>query len=87
MEADIIKLAMSQGLWAVLFVALLFYVLRTTREREREHDKKSEEREARLIAALEQSQANNQQFAVAIEQLSGDVKEIKYAIKKGGVLP
>ena len=34
METEIIKLAASQGLFAVLFVALLFYVLRHNERRE-----------------------------------------------------
>lgn len=34
MEQDIIKMAASQGLWAVLFVALLFWVLRENAKRE-----------------------------------------------------
>lgn len=42
METEIIKLAASQGLWAVLFVALLFYVL-----------KHNEKREERLMTCLE----------------------------------
>lgn len=35
MESEILKFAMTQGLWAVLFVVLLFYVLRTSGEREK----------------------------------------------------
>jgi len=42
METEIIKLAASQGLFAVLFVALLFYVLRH-----------NERREERLMVCLE----------------------------------
>lgn len=34
MEAEILKMAASQGLFAVLFVALLFYVLRHNEKRE-----------------------------------------------------
>lgn len=34
MEAELIKMAASQGLFAVLFVALLFYVLRYNEKRE-----------------------------------------------------
>jgi len=36
MENEVIKLAMSQGLWAVLFVVLLFYVLKENSKRESE---------------------------------------------------
>ena len=42
MEAEVVKMAASQGLFAVLFVALLFYVL-----------KHNEKREERLMACLE----------------------------------
>lgn len=42
METEIIKIAASQGLFAVLFVALLFYVLRH-----------NERREERLMVCLE----------------------------------
>ncbi|HHW03427.1 MAG TPA: bacteriocin [Thermoanaerobacterales bacterium] len=34
MEQEILKMAASQGLWAVLFVALLFWVLRENAKRE-----------------------------------------------------
>jgi hypothetical protein len=34
MEQDIMKMAASQGLWAVLFVALLFWVLKENAKRE-----------------------------------------------------
>lgn len=42
METEILKLAASQGIFAVLFVALLFYVL-----------KHNERREERLMVCLE----------------------------------
>lgn len=34
MEQEILKMAASQGLWALLFVALLFWVLRENAKRE-----------------------------------------------------
>lgn len=34
MEQEVLKMAASQGLWAVLFVALLFWVLRENAKRE-----------------------------------------------------
>ena len=34
MPQEILKLAIGQGLWAALFVVLLFYVLRTNEKRE-----------------------------------------------------
>lgn len=35
MEQEIVRTALGQSLWAALFVALLFYVLRTSGEREK----------------------------------------------------
>lgn len=35
MEQEIIKAALGNGLWAALFVVMLFYVLRTSGEREK----------------------------------------------------
>ena len=34
MESEVLQLAASQSLWAVLFVALLFYVLKENSKRE-----------------------------------------------------
>jgi preprotein translocase subunit YajC len=47
METEIIKMAASQGLFAVLFVVLLFYVLRY-----------NQKREERLMACLEKLTAD-----------------------------
>lgn len=66
MEADIIKLALSQGLWAVLFVALLFYVLRN-----------NEKRETRLVECLEKMGDQYQCLAGDVKEIREDVKEIK----------
>ncbi|MGE5559911.1 MAG: BhlA/UviB family holin-like peptide [Chloroflexota bacterium] len=35
MEQEVVKLAVSQGIWATLFVSLLFYVLRESAAREK----------------------------------------------------
>ncbi len=35
MEGEVLKAAAGQGIWALLFVVLLFYVLRTSGEREK----------------------------------------------------
>lgn len=34
MESEVLQLAASQGLWAILFVCLLFYVLKENSKRE-----------------------------------------------------
>lgn len=63
MEQEIVKLAASQGLWAVLFVALLFYVLRH-----------NERREERLMTCLERLTQDVSDIKDDIE----DLKEKRY---------
>ena len=48
-ESEVVKMVVTQGVFAVLFVYLLFYVLKTTDKREAQSDA----REIRLITALE----------------------------------
>lgn len=62
MEAEIIKMACSQGLFAVLFVALLFYVLRY-----------NEKREERLMTCLERLTADVGEIKSDIEDLKEKV--------------
>lgn len=66
LEQEIIKLAASQGLWAVLFVALLFYVLRT-----------NEKREERLLSALEKLGTQYENLSESVDEIRNDVKELK----------
>ncbi len=68
-DSEILKMAASQGLFAVLFVALLFYVLRENAKRE----EASEKREAKyqdIIAELSNKMG-------VIEDIREDVREIK----------
>lgn len=62
MEAEIIKMACSQGLFAVLFVALLFYVLRY-----------NEKREERLMTCLERLTSDVGEIKNDIEDLKEKV--------------
>ena len=62
MEAEIIKMAASQGLFAVLFVALLFYVLRY-----------NERREERLMTCLEKLTSDVGEIKSDIEDLKEKV--------------
>ena len=62
METEIIKMAASQGLFAVLFVALLFYVLRY-----------NEKREERLMTCLEKLTADVGEIKGDIEDLKEKV--------------
>ncbi len=62
METEIIKMAASQGLFAVLFVALLFYVLRH-----------NERREERLMSCLEKLTTDVGEIKSDIEDLKEKV--------------
>lgn len=62
MEAEIIKMACSQGLFAVLFVVLLFYVL-----------KHNEAREERLMTCLEKLTLDVGEIKSDIEDLKEKV--------------
>lgn len=62
MEEKIISMASNNGLWAVLFVVLLFYVLRETANRESKYQE--------IINKL------TDKFNI-IESVKDDVKEIK----------
>lgn len=62
MEAEIIKMACSQGLFAVLFVVLLFYVL-----------KHNETREERLMTCLEKLTLDVGEIKSDIEDLKEKV--------------
>lgn len=62
MEAEIIKMAASQGFFAVLFVALLFYVLRY-----------NEKREERLMTCLEKLTVDVGEIKSDIEDLKDKV--------------
>ncbi|UZQ49121.1 BhlA/UviB family holin-like peptide [Clostridium kluyveri] len=74
MENEIFKMAINQGIWAALFVVLLFYVLKEQEKR----DKKSEEREKNyqeIISKLTDKLS-------ILDNVSEDVKEIKDRIFK-----
>jgi len=70
MESEIIKAAMAQGLWAVLFVVMLFYVLRTSGEREK-----------RLIDALDKL---SEKFGV-LEDVKSGVERIERRLDSAGL--
>jgi len=50
MEGEILKIAMSQGIWAVLSIFLIFYILKAQEKR----DQRQEEREKNYQDIIEQ---------------------------------
>lgn len=74
MEEKLIEMAATQGIWALLSIALIFYVLKTQDKR----DSKQEEREKNyqsIITGL------SEQLEI-VEDIKKDVSEIKDYIKK-----
>lgn len=71
LESSILELATSQGVWAVLFVALLFYVLRTNEKRE--------ERYQEVIKSLTCN-------LDVVQEMSHDVKAIKGCLRDEGFI-
>ncbi len=75
MESELLKIAASQGVWAALSVALIFYILKAQEKR----DAKQDEREKNyqdIISRL------TDKFNI-IEDVKNDVQEIKdYVFKK-----
>lgn len=68
MWEEIFKLALSNGIWAVLFVGLLVYQLKDSAKRE----KKYQETIVKLNSHLD-----------AVEDIKEEIKEIRCAILKG----
>ena len=69
METELLKIAVSQGIWAALSVALILYILKAQEKR----DLKQEEREKNyqdIISKL------TDKFNI-VENVEKDVKEIK----------
>jgi uncharacterized protein YktB (UPF0637 family) len=69
MEEKIISMASNNGLWAVLFVVLLFYILNEQKKR----DEKAELRESKYQEIISKL---TEKFNL-VEAVKEDVKEIK----------
>jgi len=66
LEAEIVQLAASQGFFAVLFVALLFYVLRH-----------NEKREERLLSCLERLTSQYESLTHDVGEIKNDIEDLK----------
>ena len=66
LEAEIVQLAASQGFFAALFVALLFYVLRY-----------NQAREERLLACLEKLTAQYEGISHDVGEIKNDIEELE----------
>ena len=69
METTVMNVAVSQGIWAVLAVFLLIYIVKSNEQR----DTKQEEREKNYQTVNE---SLNEKFQI-LNQVQSDLKEIK----------
>lgn len=72
MEAELVKLAASQGIWAALSVGLIFYILKTQEKR----DSKQEQREHKYQEII----SNLTDKLTIIEDVKKDMEEVKVYI-------
>ena len=69
METTVMNVAVSQGIWAVLAVFLLIYIVKSNEQR----DTKREEREKNYQTVIE---SLTEKFQI-LNQVQSDLKEIK----------
>ena len=69
METTVMNVAVSQGIWAVLAVFLLIYIVKSNEQR----DTKQEEREKNYPTVIE---SLTEKFQI-LNQVQSDLKEIK----------
>ena len=69
METTVMNVAVSQGIWAVLAVFLLIYIVKSNEQR----DTKQEEREKNYQTEIE---SLTEKFQI-LNQVQSDLKEIK----------
>jgi len=72
MEEGILKAALEQGLWAVLFVSLFFYQLR-----------ESKHREERLMGFIDKITEQFESLDRRTDKIACDVTDIKQEMKDG----
>lgn len=69
MDSEILKVAATQGLWATVAVALIFYILRSQEKRDLKQDER-ENNYQEIIKQLTDSLS-------VVKELKEDVEEIK----------
>ncbi len=84
METEIIRIAATQGLWAVLFVGLLFWVLRENAKREAEYRELVQDLTAKLgtLDILNRDVGKIKTVSTEIKSVSTEIKGCVYWIKE-----
>ncbi|QGG47660.1 BhlA/UviB family holin-like peptide [Heliorestis convoluta] len=80
MEQSLLKAALEQGLWALLFVSLYLYQLNESRRLQAD----AKEREVKLTNFLQDMTRQFELLAMQYERLSDNVQEIKSEIRERG---
>lgn len=75
MEMDVLKYFITQGPFAILFVWLLIYVIRTNKEREVDLIRTNKEREGRLHDLLDK-------FSEKYDLIIEEIRDIKGRLSK-----
>lgn len=78
MESEIIKTAIEQGLWAVLFVSLYFYQLRQNENQRKE----AREREDKLTSFITDISKQFEGLVRQYERISEDIEDIKQDLRQ-----
>lgn len=68
MESEVLQLAASQGLWAILFVCLLFYVLKENSKREQSFQD--------IILALTEKLDTLESIKEDLEEIKDDLQNV-----------
>ncbi len=74
MEEKIIEMAATQGIWALLSIALIFYIIKTQEKR----DLRQEERETNYQSII----SSLTDRLNLVEEIKEDVEQIKNFLKK-----
>lgn len=75
MWQNVFEMALNNGLWAALFVALMVYVLRDTSKRERKYQCMHEENQKVILQLAENLRI--------VKEIKKDIDDIKGEIKSG----
>ena len=78
MEQALLEFGLKDGIFGAMFVWLLVYVLKTSKQRE----DRAEVREEKMYSFLDEMKLQFAKLVGSYEKLSGDVSEIKQDIDK-----
>ena len=81
MENEILKAALSQGIWAVLSIILLFYILKAQEKRDAKQDEREKNYQV-VISHLTDKLRVVDEVKKDVEDLRKDVEDLKNYMRK-----